>query len=579
MKFVKGIEKLERGVELQKQFKFLPAKKQYLEFYKQNPTDIRALRSLAKIHFLTNNKEESKKFYTKAIKLYPNDVALLDEYGEFLYYSNAYQKAIEIYLTLTDNKPINYSWYDKLAECYYELNNFERALFYCTESLGQNNSNKVANLIKVQIFRKLGKIDQAIQILSDLVHRYPNDYDILNRLGVIHWLNNDTSEAIDFFKKAIDACPKILDNKIHLSEIYHNLGLCYIEEGDVDNAMTYNLLSIEQNPNNYKAHYNLAYCHLIVGKFEQGWYHFEYRKYIDEFTFMFNYNFGNAILWTGQEIYNKNIFVFHEQGYGDSIHFVRYLRFLKDKGANIFFGIVDELFDLFKTVPGINKMIHRGGKLPKIDYYCSLLSLPGIFKTDKNFQVWYGPYIKANNSKSEYWKQKLSQFKKIKIGLVWKSGIRYEDYLRRSADKKSIPLTKLCNIKTNNCDFFSIQKGNEAKKEFDLITKAENYNGITIHDFTSEFNTFEDTAAFIDNLDIVISICTSVAHLAGAMGKPTWLLLDYSACWRWKLNTDRTDWYPSMKIFRQNERKNWDTVIEAITKHLEDITNERRKNN
>jgi hypothetical protein len=196
------------------------------------------------------------------------------------------------------------------------------------------------------------------------------------------------------------------------------------------------------------------------------------------------------------------------------------------------------------------------------------MSLPMAFKTNKNSIPNYIPYLKPQTDKNEYWKRKLSLFKRPKVGVVWNGGFRPNNpELWGVNQRRNIPFELMSHINTDGIEFFSLQKGKEAEDELknlkELFWKGDNF-----HNFSEELKDFSDTAALINQLDLVISVDTSTAHLAGALGKPVWILNRYDTCWRWMSKVETSAWYPTAKLFRQKTHGEWRDVIHEAKEQL-----------
>jgi hypothetical protein len=261
------------------------------------------------------------------------------------------------------------------------------------------------------------------------------------------------------------------------------------------------------------------------------------------------------------------ILLYAEQGLGDTIQFCRYIKLVEDLGFKIVLDIPASLKLTMKTLR--NKFIFIDENKNKIDYVCSLMSLPNIFKTTINTIPVKIPYLYADENKKSIWKQKIKKNRKINVGLIWSGGFRedmpetWDVNSRRNIELDLLkPISDIPNI-----NLYSVQKGDPAESELKKI-KKDDWKKIIIN-LTSEIKDFSDTAALIANLDLIISVDTSTAHLAAAMGAETWILNRYDTCWRW-LDDGRQDspWYPSVRLFRQTKPGDWQTVINQLCHDL-----------
>jgi ADP-heptose:LPS heptosyltransferase len=265
--------------------------------------------------------------------------------------------------------------------------------------------------------------------------------------------------------------------------------------------------------------------------------------------------------WDGSDLRGKTILLHNEQGLGDAIQFIRYLPMIAARGGRIILACDPVLMRLFQQLPSIAQFIPLGGVLPHLDVHCAVTTLPLVFKTDLDSIPAVLP-LRADPKLAEAWKQKMSSDRSIrKIGLVWSGSPRHPNDRQRSVQLSQLaPLTTV-----KGASFYSLQMG-EAVKQISAT-------GISLHDFTSEIKDFADTAALIENLDLVISVDTSVAHLAGTMQKKVWLLLPYTPDWRWLLERADSSWYPTMRLFRQTSLNDWQDPISRMTQALAEWVN------
>jgi len=222
---------------------------------------------------------------------------------------------------------------------------------------------------------------------------------------------------------------------------------------------------------------------------------------------------------------------------------------------------------LFENMQGISVLLKKGAPLPPFDLHCPMMSLPLAFKTTLD-TVHACPHFVISEAKTQFWANKLGLKTKPRVGLAWRSGFHPDkpDSMK-SYERRNLPLQQLKSLVGIEVEFISLQKGEPAESEF-RQTIAAGWDGPLINDHVHELNDFSDTAALIMNLDLVISVDTSTAHLAASQGKPVWLLNRYDACWRWLLNRDDSPWYPSIKIYRQASWGDWDSVLQNVRKDL-----------
>ena len=275
--------------------------------------------------------------------------------------------------------------------------------------------------------------------------------------------------------------------------------------------------------------------------------------------------------WNGDPfiIQGKNLLVRAEQGLGDTIQFCRYVKLLHEmKAKEVILRVQKPLLKLLDRIEGVTAVVSDSEPMPNFDLYCNLMSLPLLLKTSLNNIPNQIPYIKADPIKVKEWAERLGPKVNKRVGLVWSGGFRPDRpdlwLLNR---RRNIELVKLRDLKTEGIEFHSLQKGELPEAEL-VIQYLKDWDGPQIINHADALNDFTDTAALLENLDLLISVDTSVLHVAGALGKPVWLLNRFDTCWRWFLERDDSPWYPSVRIFRQKSFDDWDPVITDVKRAL-----------
>jgi tetratricopeptide (TPR) repeat protein len=321
--------------------------------------------------------------------------------------------------------------------------------------------------------------------------------------------------------------------------------------------------AVELRPDFAEAHNNEALCRLLIGDFDRGWEKNEWRWETEQLKDA-RRNFTQP-LWRGSnEITGKTILLHAEQGYGDTIQFCRYVPLVLKCGARVVLEVPKPLHALMGTLPGDALIVTRGDPLPKFDFHCPLLSLPLAFRTRLETIPSEMPYLSAFESKTTSWCDRLGKHEKPRVGLVWAGNARKE--LPNARSERNIEFDRLAPLfDVTQCHFFSLQKGDDAVAQ--LRNSPLRHHLI---DWTDALLDFSDTAALIENLDLIISVDTSVAHLAGALRKPFWLINRHNTCWRWLRDREDSPWYPTARLFRQDETREWGNVIARVRAALHD---------
>jgi tetratricopeptide (TPR) repeat protein len=371
-----------------------------------------------------------------------------------------------------------------------------------------------------------------------------------NVLGGAQWSQEKLIEAEASYRQAIAL-------QADYGEAYNNLGNIFLELGQYESALSAYQNALEIQPNLINAYANQAYVYLLQGDFRNGWEKYEWRWR----TGIQRPRDFDQPLWNGEDLSGKRIFVYAEQGFGDTFQFIRYLQLLSKRGALVFIGCRSAEYNLLKNNSGIYQCLECGESLPEFDFHVPLINLPKIFETTMETIPNHTPYLSApqNSQIPKALQEALKTAPGFKIGFVWSaSTMRYADR------KRACPLALLGQLfRLPGISWFSLYKG-------ELVKELEAFPSIV--DIGSFCQDFADTAWAISQLDLVVTVDTSVAHLAGAMGKLTWILLPFASDWRWLLNREDSPWYPSVRLFRQTSLGDWRTVVEnlgiALSEHF-----------
>ena len=337
---------------------------------------------------------------------------------------------------------------------------------------------------------------------------------------------------------------------------FNNYGNVLRECGDPVGAIPFLQRSIQLAPNHPTAQFNLAVAMLLSGNYAQGWQQYESR---------WNYEHLAGTLppfpqprWTGQDLKGKTVYVMGEQGHGDNIQFVRFVGDLKTRGANVILAVNASLRPLFQRLD-MATIVCDGEPLPEFDYWVPIMSIPGIIGTTLENLAPVQYYLTADPELQKHWQQQLGPKNKLRVGFCW-SG-RRDTWINRH---KGMPFADMLNlIKRNpNYEWVNLQCDCTTEEETELTA-----NGVIA--YPGAIKSFADSAALMMHMDVVLAVDTAVAHLAGALSRPVWVMLSQFALdWRWLLNRDDSPWYTSARLFRQPQMSDWASVTEKIHKYL-----------
>jgi len=361
--------------------------------------------------------------------------------------------------------------------------------------------------------------------------------------------------------EARDQLEQVLQAEPESAEALNNLGVALQDLGLAAEARTHLTRALTLAPASPQARWNLALSQLALADYANGWANFEAR-WEGCANLRGAYGKPRERAWHGADVQGKTVLLWAEQGFGDTLQFIRFAGPLAARGATVIVEAQAELAQLCASAPGVTQVVVRGQPLPDYDFHSPLMSLPGLLGPESFLDT---PYLQADAAQIEAWRTRLAGYPGRKVGLVWAGKSRLENAELHAIDKRrSVALTQLAPLLqlAGHC-FFSLQKGTAAGE----LAQS----GLAIEDFSAQWLDFSDTAAFIANLDLVISVDTAVAHLAGALGKPVWLLNRFDSCWRWGIDRADTPWYPRLRQFRQTRHGAWESPIAAMRQALADL--------
>jgi len=433
-----------------------------------------------------------------------------------------------------------------LAELLRERNDVAAALACYERLLAFEPDNAIAHNNLGLLLRKAKRLDEAREAFARARALRPDDPAIkFNQLTI---LPNDSGLA-----EAIDCCRAALNQNPDNADVMTNLSVSLQFTGRYDEAVDYAERAVAIDPERYQARFNLSLLLLLRGEYARGWREYEQRWRLPEVT-MPKYR---QPIWTGEHLGGRTILLQSEQGLGDTIQCLRYVPLVLARGGRVVLRLERVLVRLAASLAGNVIIAPTNVRLPDFDLWCPLLSLPRVFDTRVDSIPAAMPYLGARNAIAERWRRRLAGLPGLKVGLVWAGSANHINDARRSIDLAHLrPL-----LATPRVTFVSLQVGPRAA---DIATLPSD----TLHDVSAELTDFAETAGAIRNLDLVIAVDTSVVHLAGALGKPAWVMLPFSPDWRWLLERDDSPWYPTVRLYRQRALAEWDGVIARVAADL-----------
>jgi tetratricopeptide (TPR) repeat protein len=514
----------------------------------------------------------------------------------FAYYkAGNLNQAIAMCMELNRTNPKYVAPYNLLGVIYCDVRDYFTALDVFTKCLEVNPKNEVTLDYRGNVYVELKQIDLAIADFTKAIKCNPKYAKALFNRGCVYQLDNkmdaaitDYRQALKFqpyfpeainnlgaallnyhkFEEALELYSKALSMNSPVPEAFlNNRALVLQQIGRVEEALEDYTKALKIKPDLADAQFNRSMCLLTLGdkqSYAEAWKAYESRFNKTSYP----RKKLPKELWDGSQCLNgKTIFVYGEQGIGDTLQFCRLAKLLKEQGAKTIFGVQKEVVTLLQRVKGIDVVVKDGDTVPEYDYYCPMFSLNAALNIEVDI-IPKEPYLSADPQKVHEFSIKMgNKNNKLRVGIVWSGGFRPDQpEVWAVNERRNIALEKLKPLQLDNVEYYSLQKGEPAESEL-----AASNDWDCLINYTKDLKSFDDTAALIANLDLVIAVDTSTMHLAAGMGKEVWLLNRFDTCYRWFLDRTDSPWYPTVTIFRQPRMGDWDSVIQQVKEKLNAI--------
>jgi len=461
--------------------------------------------------------EEALVSYDQALAINPHDASTFNNRGNVLWALERHEEALQSYDRALALSPDDLSTLKDRGTALLNLKRGEEALACFDRALAIKPGDPYLVFKRGNALISTNRYEEALECFDEAFAVAPGDADALDDRGNVLAALQRHAEALASYDQALAIAP--------------------------DSA---------------KAHWNRALTLLRIGDFDQGWKEYEWRWKVNA-SWVRLHDFPQHLLWLGERsIGGKTLLIHAEQGFGDTIQFARYVPLVAALGAEVILEVQPQLKMLLAGLEGAARVIGKGEQLPPFDWHCPLLSLPLVFKTRLETIPAKTPYVSAHEERVALWAARLPKSDIPRIGVVWGGNLEFDGDKTRSIGLA--PLAPL--LSTPGFQFISIQKDLRADDEQILRNHPQ-----VIH-LGDQLADFSDTAAIMALLDLVISSDTAPVHLAGALGRPVWVLLQHTPDWRWMLERDNNPWYPSARLFRQPTAGDWDSVIGQVVAAL-----------
>ena len=577
---------MDRGNVLLMQDRVLEAKEAYLRAMRLNPSRAETYSNLGQAERRLGDVPAAIKHFEMAVKVQPNFVDAWFGLGDAHFESGDYESAIRAYARTLALKPLHIeallnrgTALMNLTRYVEAIGHFDRILSLVPEHAEAHARRGSALIQTKQHAKGLESIDRALSIA-------PGNTDWLTWKGHALQETSRHEDALSAYEKAIDVFP---DNPFALEgmsavffslhryeeslacadralQLNPNLTSSLINRGnarrqlrDYDGALADFERALDIDPNFASAHVNRSMVLLKIGRWLEAWPQYEWRWKYPQAPDPRTQPQGLP-RWDGSSsIAGKKIVLSHEQGLGDTLQFVRFAAEIAKRGAEVWLWLPQPLVRVLQHVSGVTGIVNQNnpGELKRFDLYCPLMSLPGILgTTPESIPSAHEPYLSVETTLIESWRARLGARRHaLRVGVMW------HGFQNPHLPDRSITLATLEPLLSLPCDFVSLQKDLE-------LRHLEEASRRGIAHFGTEQQDFADAAAMIKNCDLVVTIDTSIAHLAGAMGAETWIVLPYSADWRWMEDTQACIWYPSARLFRQPALGDWHSPISQLAEEL-----------
>lgn len=538
---------IQLALALHQKGQWTAARAAYEALIAQSPQHFDAWHLLGVLEHQQRNSERAIALMTHAATLNPAHADVHFNLGVALAQMQQHEAAVERYsqaiLCQVDHAK---AWANR-GMALFALGHWHQALESLEGALALQPQSATTHNNRGSVLRALGQLEAAIESFDRALALDPRYADAFMNKGNALKAMGLFTQAIAYYDTAIALNP-------HFTQAYSNRGVAFKEQLQLPNAIDCYDQALALNPQHIEANWNKALDLLLLGDFQQGWPLHEWRWQRAEAKTS-RRDFAQP-LWLGDaQLAGRTILLHAEQGFGDAIQFCRYATEVAQLGAKVILEVSGPLMPLMGSLNGVSQLVERGSTLPFFDCHCPLMSLP-LALAHQSVKP-FSSYLRPSREVLERWSQRLSHVKRPRVGLAWSGNAQHNNDLHRS-----VSLPALLKSLPDHVQAVSLQKMLRPEDETLLQAQRE-----VLH-FGAELHNFEETAALCAQMDLVISVDTSVAHLSGAIGAPTWVLLPYCPDWRWQLDRVDSPWYPSAQLYRQKRWGDWTDVWGEICRDL-----------
>lgn len=562
--------KLHQAIALHRQGHFNRAQTLYEKILKVQPRHFDALHLLGVVAAQTNNPARALTLIGKAIEINPLSADAYCNQGSAFKALEQFDAALCSYDRAIAIRPDYIEAHYCRSIVLRELRRWDEALRSCERAIELGPAYAPAHCNRGKILKALGQsaaaltsYDRAIALDARLAEAHNERGIVLRDLG-------DREAALACYERALAAQPDYAHAHLNRANVYMDLYR-------LDEALDSFERALALKSDFAEARANRAPILLLRGDFAQGWADYDWRFKVNDHAITQERVSFSQPLWLGERpISGKTVLLTAVQGLGDTLQFCRYATRVAGMRATVIMQVQRPLVAVLSTLEGVAAVYADGDPLPAFDTYCRLTALPLAFKTTLATIPVKVPYLQSSAANRLHWRRRLGEKTRTRVGLTWSALFRPNEQEGWSVlDHRNVPLIRLASLRHSDIEFHSLQKGQPAESELERL-QAARWEGPEVIDNSAELHDLADTAALIDQLDLVISVDTSVAHLAGAMGKPVWILLCFDCSWRWLANRSDSPWYPTARLYRQERPGDWESVVTRVREDLEAWLETRR---
>ncbi|MBP1691523.1 MAG: glycosyl transferase group 1, partial [Bacteroidetes bacterium] len=527
----------------------------YAEILAHEPDHADALHLMGVIAYQRHSLTEAERYFRRALEVTPEYAAALSNLGLLLLEDRRWPEAVECFHASLRVRPDQPAVWSNLGMALVRSGDFSGAATACRTALDYDPASADAYCNLGNALRGMGNPMEALRALERAVALRPAFAEAQNSLGNVLAETGMLAAAVCAYQRAHHCKPEYVSPLNNLAKLHR-------ENGELEEAERLYAQALVLDQHSAEAHWGLSFIHLLKGDWQSGWEEYEWRWQLadppDRRTF-------DTPLWDGAPPSGKTLLIHCEQGLGDAIQFVRYAPLLSAHGAHVFVEAPAALVGLFQTIRGIQKVIPRGEPWPPHDAHCAVLSLPHLARTRPENVPAEVPYVSVPEASTSAWKARMVHDPPgMRIGLAWFGSRTHDNDRKRSLHFDALkPLFAL-----KGAVFYNMQQ-----ERFD--SPLLQGRGAPLVDHSGAFQDVLATAGLLSQLDLVITVDTMIAHLAGALGKPVWVLLPFAPDWRWMLERDDSPWYPGMRLFRQTHPGDWAAVVQRVIRDLAELLQHR----